>query len=504
MSPVAQDRHIPVLLDEVLAGLAVKEGETHVDGTFGAGGYTRAILGAGAGKVLAFDRDPDAIAEGRALEAESGGRLILVSERFSRMAEALDERGIGAVDGVTLDIGVSSMQLDRADRGFSFQADGPLDMRMEREGESAADFVNNADEAEIADVLHELGEEPRARRVARAIVAARPITRTGELADVVRRSLGYRAHDKKDPATRTLQAIRIHLNREIEELEEGLAAAEQVLRPGGAAGGGFVPLARGPYRETVPEGAERSHPVRFAPSARSRRGPGSKLRGGRQAGTRGRGRTRAQSPVALGHAARRAPHICFSLVSCCRERSFVMIATRFRSVGWVAGVAVAALGCYLVSQRVATERATVAKVERQILAAKQDIRQLQTEIGTRGRMGQLEIWNGQVLALSAPKAGQFLESEVRLASLNQAPLPLDKAIVESHGAVRQASFEATAKPEVPAAVSEQPMLRQATFVKPKGEGMGIAPTKVALLPDDLLGDIGKMAANESGSKKSRQ
>ena len=233
MSPAAQDRHIPVLLDEVLAGLAVAEGEIIVDGTFGAGGYTRAILGAGAGKVLAFDRDPDAIAEGRALEAESGGRLILVSERFSRMAEALDERGIGAVDGVALDIGVSSMQLDRADRGFSFQADGPLDMRMEREGESAADFVNNADEAVIADVLHDLGEEPRARRVARAIVAARPITRTGELADVVRRALGYRAHDKKDPATRTFQAIRIHLNREIEELEEGLAAAEQVLRPGG-------------------------------------------------------------------------------------------------------------------------------------------------------------------------------------------------------------------------------------------------------------------------------
>lgn len=181
-----------------------------------------------------------------------------------------------------------------------------------------------------------------------------------------------------------------------------------------------------------------------------------------------------------------------------------MIATRFRSVGWVAGVAVAALGCYLVSQRVATERATVAKVERQILAAKQDIRQLQTEIGTRGRMGQLEVWNGQVLALSAPKAGQFLESEVRLASLNQAPLPLDKAIVESHGAVHQASFDAMAKPAAPAAVSEQPMLRQATFVKPKGEAMGIAPTKVALLPDDLLGDIGKMAANESGSKKSRQ
>jgi len=217
----------------VLAALAVAEGETHLDGTFGAGGYTRAILSAGAGRVIAFDRDPDAIAEGRALEAECEGRLILVSERFSRMGEALDARGVGAVDGVTLDIGVSSMQIDRADRGFSFQSDGPLDMRMEREGESAADFLNTADEAEIADVLHDLGEEPRARRVARAIVAARPITRTGELADVVRRALGHRPHEKKDPATRTFQAIRIHLNRELEELEEGLAAAEQVLRPGG-------------------------------------------------------------------------------------------------------------------------------------------------------------------------------------------------------------------------------------------------------------------------------
>lgn len=185
-----------------------------------------------------------------------------------------------------------------------------------------------------------------------------------------------------------------------------------------------------------------------------------------------------------------------------------MIATRFRSVGWVAGVAVAALGCYLISQRVATERAMVAKVEHQIIAAKQDIRQLQTEIGTRGRMGQLERWNGEVLALSAPKPGQFLESEVRLASLNDpAPLPLDKAIVEQQGAVRMASLETDAKPvasAIPAAVPEQPLLRQATFIKPEDEGMAIRPTKIALLPDDLLGDIGKIAASESGSKKSRQ
>lgn len=232
MSSASGAPHIPVLLDEVVAGLAIQPGEVHVDGTFGAGGYTRAILARGA-MVYAFDRDPDAIAEGKALVDEANGQLILVPERFSRMAEALAERGVGAVDGVTLDIGVSSMQLDRADRGFSFQADGPLDMRMEQEGESAADFVNTADEAEIADVLFHYGEEPRSRRVARAIVAARPITRTGELANVVRKALGHKPHDKKDPATRTFQAIRIHINRELGELEDGLEAAERVLKPGG-------------------------------------------------------------------------------------------------------------------------------------------------------------------------------------------------------------------------------------------------------------------------------
>jgi 16S rRNA (cytosine1402-N4)-methyltransferase len=224
--------HIPVLLDEVIAGLAPQADEIHVDGTFGAGGYTRAILGKGA-QVYAFDRDPDAIAEGQPLVDEADGRLMLVPERFSRMAEALAERGVGQVDGVTLDIGVSSMQLDRAERGFSFQSDGPLDMRMEQDGMSAADFVNTADETEIADVLFELGDEPRSRRVARAIVQARPLTRTGELAEVVRRALGHRPHEKKDPATRTFQAIRIHLNAELDELEQGLAAAERVLKPGG-------------------------------------------------------------------------------------------------------------------------------------------------------------------------------------------------------------------------------------------------------------------------------
>ncbi|WP_443025966.1 MULTISPECIES: 16S rRNA (cytosine(1402)-N(4))-methyltransferase RsmH [unclassified Sphingomonas] len=230
--PPVPPPHVPVLLAEVLDALAIAPGERHVDATFGAGGYTRAMLDRGA-EVVAFDRDPDAIDGGAALVAEMAGRLTLVQAPFSAMASELARLGKVPVDGVVMDIGVSSMQLDQADRGFSFQADGPLDMRMAQAGQSAADFVNEADEAEIADVLDRYGDEPRARRVARAIVAARPLTRTGELADVVRRALGHRPHDKKDPATRTFQAIRVHINRELDELAEGLAAAEQVLAPGG-------------------------------------------------------------------------------------------------------------------------------------------------------------------------------------------------------------------------------------------------------------------------------
>ena len=233
MSPDAAAPHVPVLLDEVISALAVSPGETHVDGTFGAGGYTRAILDKGAARVFAFDRDPEAIRYGEALAASSGGRLALVPERFSRMRQALAARDVHSVDGVTLDIGVSSMQLDRAERGFSFQSDGPLDMRMGKEGESAADFLNNAPEDVIADVIYRYGEEPKSRRIARAIVAARPVERTGQLADIVRKATGHHPGQKKDPATRTFQAIRIHLNEELQELEGGLEAAEQVLKPGG-------------------------------------------------------------------------------------------------------------------------------------------------------------------------------------------------------------------------------------------------------------------------------
>jgi 16S rRNA (cytosine1402-N4)-methyltransferase len=228
----APQPHIPVLLAEVIDSLALVPGERCVDATFGAGGYTRAILERGA-EVAAFDRDPDAIAGGQSLVAEAQGRLTLIEAQFSALDAELDARDLVPVDGVVMDIGVSSMQLDQAERGFSFQGDGPLDMRMSQAGESAADFLNTADEAAIADVIYHYGDEPRSRRVARAIVDARPLTTTGQLAGVVRKALGYKPHDKKDPATRTFQAVRIHINRELGELADGLAAAERVLKPGG-------------------------------------------------------------------------------------------------------------------------------------------------------------------------------------------------------------------------------------------------------------------------------
>ncbi|MCJ2179234.1 16S rRNA (cytosine(1402)-N(4))-methyltransferase RsmH [Novosphingobium album (ex Hu et al. 2023)] len=230
--------HIPVLVEEVIAALNPQGGDLIVDATLGAGGYTRRLLDAGA-TVHAFDRDPDAIAAIRANpvrwpELETvPPRLVLHPRRFSEMAEGMAEAGVDAVDGVVMDIGVSSMQLDQAERGFAFASDGPLDMRMSQDGPSAADFVNEADEADIADVLYLYGEERQSRRVARAIVAARPIETTGELARVVRKALGYRPGAPKDPATRSFQAIRIHVNGELDELDAGLAGAETLLRPGG-------------------------------------------------------------------------------------------------------------------------------------------------------------------------------------------------------------------------------------------------------------------------------
>ncbi|MEE4152673.1 MAG: 16S rRNA (cytosine(1402)-N(4))-methyltransferase RsmH [Erythrobacter sp.] len=227
-----EGRHVPVLLEEVVAALEPAPGRAIVDATFGAGGYSRALLEAGA-RVYGFDRDPEAIRDGAAMVAEFDGRLSLHQRRFSKMREELEALGVSRVDAVVMDIGVSSMQLDQGARGFAFSSDGPLDMRMSQAGESAADFLNTADEAAIADVLYQYGEERQSRRVARAIVAARPLETTGDLARVVRRALGHRPHDKKDPATRSFQAVRIHVNDELGELTAGLIAAEALLREGG-------------------------------------------------------------------------------------------------------------------------------------------------------------------------------------------------------------------------------------------------------------------------------
>jgi len=221
--------HIPVLLGEVVDAMQPAAGKTLVDGTFGAGGYSRALLERGA-SVIAFDRDPSAARFARGLPA---GRFRLVERRFSELDE---EVGEAAVDGVVLDIGVSSMQLDEAERGFSFLRDGPLDMRMAAQGPTAADLVNEAEPAEIARVLYVYGEERESRRIARAIArrrATQPFTRTLELAEFIEKTLGGRRGAKVHPATRSFQAIRIAVNEELSELEAGLAAAERALKTGG-------------------------------------------------------------------------------------------------------------------------------------------------------------------------------------------------------------------------------------------------------------------------------
>ncbi|MEK1929467.1 MAG: 16S rRNA (cytosine(1402)-N(4))-methyltransferase RsmH [Pararhizobium sp.] len=234
-------RHQPVLLAEVVAALGAgnlgpQDGAIYVDGTFGAGGYSRAILEAANCTVFAIDRDPDAIAGADALLRQFPGRLHVIQGRFGDMVELLAERGITAVAGVTLDLGVSSMQLDEAERGFSFRFDGPLDMRMEQSGESAADIVNQMAERPLADLIFTFGEEKKARRVAKAIVAARalaPITTTARLAEIVRRAVGPAGPDRIDSATRTFQALRIAVNDELGEIDRGLEAAAQLLAPGG-------------------------------------------------------------------------------------------------------------------------------------------------------------------------------------------------------------------------------------------------------------------------------
>ncbi len=258
---MARSGHTPVMLSEVIEALSPRDGAIYVDGTFGAGGYAEAILAAANCRVWGIDRDPEAIAQGQDLAARHPERLNLIHGRFGAMDSLLGAQKVFAVDGIALDLGVSSMQLDRAERGFSFRSEGPLDMRMdvsaagsetggttenaEAPGPSAAEVVNELSEAELADIIHHYGEERRARQVARAIVAARrerPIEDTARLADIVRGAVrrgakgGAKSKNAKpgiDPATRTFQALRIHVNDELGEIDRGLHAAERLLAPGG-------------------------------------------------------------------------------------------------------------------------------------------------------------------------------------------------------------------------------------------------------------------------------
>jgi 16S rRNA (cytosine1402-N4)-methyltransferase len=227
--------HIPVLGAPALEYLNVRDGGLYIDGTFGAGGYSRAILAAADCKVIGIDRDRTAIALGADLVEQAGGRLTLVEDRFSNLDTVAHECGHEQVDGIVLDVGVSSMQLDQAERGFSFRFDGPLDMRMSGEGLSAADVVNAAGERDLANIIYILGEERFSRSIARAIVKARaatPVATTRALADIVASVVRAKPHEIH-PATRTFQALRIFVNDELGELAGALIAAERVLKPGG-------------------------------------------------------------------------------------------------------------------------------------------------------------------------------------------------------------------------------------------------------------------------------
>ena len=232
VEPNVSASHVAVMTAEILSALAPRDGGCYVDGTFGAGGHTQALLAAADCRVFGIDRDPHAVARGAEIARRFDGRLTVLQGLYGDMDRLVGAQGVDRVDGVALDVGVSSMQIDDSERGFSFRGRGRLDMRMGDDGRTAADIVNEFPEAELARIIRTFGEEPAARRIASAIVKARPIETTDVLADIVRRAVGYHGAGI-DPATRTFQAIRIVVNDELVELDRGLVAAEALLAPGG-------------------------------------------------------------------------------------------------------------------------------------------------------------------------------------------------------------------------------------------------------------------------------
>jgi 16S rRNA (cytosine1402-N4)-methyltransferase len=227
------EKHYPVMLSEIIEFLSPKDGEIYVDGTFGAGGYSSKILETSKCQVIGIDRDDDVIAEAKPILEKYGDRIKLLKGKFSQMKELLHKNNIDKVDGIVLDLGVSSMQIDRAERGFSIKHDGPLDMRMSREGESASDFLNNATEETISNVIYKYGEERMSRQITKKIIENRPINTTKQLADIVHSVVKKKPKDTGDTATRTFQAIRIYINEELKELEEVLEQSKDLLNPEG-------------------------------------------------------------------------------------------------------------------------------------------------------------------------------------------------------------------------------------------------------------------------------
>ena len=297
--------HIPVLADAVLAALSPRDDAVYVDATFGAGGYSEAILGAARCRVFGIDRDPDAVKRGEALAAKHGGRLTLIAGPFGDMDRLLGPFQPGPIAGIAFDLGVSSMQLDEAERGFSFRQDGPLDMRMSRDGATAADLIARLSERELGALIRALGEEKFAGRVARAIAAAqrrRPLATTGELAEVVRAAIPKR-EPGLDSATRTFQALRIAVNDELGELDRGLAAAERLLMPGGRLA--VVSFARGRPGQILSAPPQRDRTRLAAPAAPGRRAGAELYLDLAPASTARRERDGPQPARPLGPAARR-------------------------------------------------------------------------------------------------------------------------------------------------------------------------------------------------------
>jgi hypothetical protein len=435
----------------VVEALAPSPGDVIVDATFGAGGYTRRLLAAGA-TVHAFDRDPDAIAAGRRWPEAQGDapRLVLHPRRFSELAEGLAEAGVTAVQGVVFDIGVSSMQLDQAARGFAFSSDGPLDMRMSQDGPSAADFLNEADEQAIADVLYRYGEERQSRRVARAIVAARPLETTGQLAAVVRKALGHRPGAPKDPATRSFQAIRIHVNGELGRTRRRAGRSGTDARAGRAARRGQLPQPGRPHRQAVPARSGWRHARWIAPSAAAcqHREAGFRkafVRHPSHLRRRGAQSARPLRHLALGgsHRRPRARHI--------REpRRMIVTANRLRSIGWVVLLALCGAVVLALSFRVNALRSQVHRAEQRIVALKQEKMYLETEFETRANQQQLKSWNDIEFGYVAPTAGQYLENERQLASLSKpadpdAPAPIRVASADD-SVIASAAFPAMVSP----------------------------------------------------------